>query len=166
MKRRLILVAALCVGVAEQSMAACSGTRIGNCPNNEVNPIGIKVVLNGKTVCGRPGPGYAGSASDRWQEYHADPGPCTDGTTGNGTVTDYKRGPTDTVDPSKVVGSWGVTVGGGRGGTRQVTYNYLGGSSYTYDLWENGNVYSFCVGNSERVVAFLQPGSGPCTSYP
>jgi hypothetical protein len=37
--------------------------------------------------------------SERWQEFHA----------GNGDLIDYKRGPSDRMDPTKKVGTWSVS---------------------------------------------------------
>jgi hypothetical protein len=116
----LVLVAA----VAGEAMAACTGTQI-------VNVMGL---LAGMTVCKSNGSDW------EWQEYH---------TPGGGDLIDYKKGPTDTNDPTSTVGSWSASG-------PDVTYNYNTGESFTYQVWQTSTdpapkVYSFCNGSSEVV---------------
>ena len=85
-------------------------------------------VLSGQTVCGSSG-------SDTWQEWHQT----------SGTLTEYAKGPGHPVDPTHDVGSWSL----GSGNT--ITYNYTGGSSYTFELWLD-------LGNSS--LLFCESGAG------
>lgn len=70
----------------------------------------ITTLLSGKTVC-------ATSGGDRWQEYHQ----------AGGALIDYKKGPSDPVDPTKTVGGWSANGSA-------ITYNYTDGgiSSYSF----------------------------------
>jgi hypothetical protein len=73
------------------------------------------------------------------QEYHT--GVLT------GTVTDYKKGPPapGNKDPSKQVGTYGITATG-TGGV--ITYTYNGGSTFAYKVWGTqtggSGIYDFC----------------------
>jgi hypothetical protein len=156
MKSKLIIGVALFACLTGEAMAACSGTAVTACKQ-------LSSLLSGRTVCGRPGAAYPGSVNDRWQEAHSDPGGCSfsgsTGSTGTANVTDYKAGPSSTVDPSESVGSWQVSAG-------TIVYNYGSGGTYTYKVWNNGGgVYTFCAGTSE-IARFTIIASGPCASYP
>ncbi|MGC1818828.1 MAG: hypothetical protein WA900_14375 [Casimicrobiaceae bacterium] len=111
----------LCGGVQVANASCTSGDLIksnGPAPN-------IGSVLTGNTVCATLG-------SDKWQEYHQ---------TG-GNLYDYKKGPSDPVDPTTQVGTWGIS---GNGSNSVISYTY-GSTTYTY---------SFCG----------LPAGGPYTSY-
>lgn len=100
------------------------------CPNSGDNrsPIGsLDTFLAQKTVCHGP------AKNRNWQEYH---GP------GN-SLTDYKKGPGDAMDPQKVVGTWQASGD-------SVTYTYVYGGAqkqYTFNLYDSNTVngaYDFC----------------------
>jgi hypothetical protein len=79
-----------------------------------------------------------------------------------GSITDYKKGPSDPIDPSKVIGTY--VIQNGRNGS--ITYHYSGGPSYTYTVWgavpvTSGN-YDFCVGSTPITVRVALGSSGPC----
>lgn len=117
-----ILIALSGAAHAQQSCSCGAGARVA--PDSA-----IATLLGGKTVCASL------SASERWQEYHA-------GTTAaGGTLTDYKKGPDDKVDPSKVVGSWSTT---GTGASSRVIYNYGAGGSYQYEVCQSNGTVRFC----------------------
>lgn len=103
----------------------------------------LRGLLEGKTVC-------ASRGNDRWQEFHQ----------AGGALIDYKKGPTDKVDPTKQVGTW--TVSGNGAGT-QLRYDYGPGANYNYKVHTiaAGSTYGFCSGSAELVVT-LRPGQGPC----
>lgn len=103
----------------------------------------LTTLLAGKTIC-------ASRGGDRWQEYHQ----------AGGALIDYKKGPTDPVDPTKQVGTWTVT---GNGSGTQVRYNYGQGASYTYKVHTivQDASYSLCSGTEDLVVSMRQ-GQGPC----
>jgi hypothetical protein len=102
----------------------------------------IATLLGGQTVCASL------SATEQWQEYHS-----TDG-----TLTDYKKGPTDPIDPSKVVGSWSAV---GNGVNAHVAYNYGSGGTYQYEVCKGttGNVL-FCGGRN--IAGSLRAGQVSC----
>lgn len=103
----------------------------------------LRAVLQGKTVC-------AARGGDRWQEFHRS----------DGALIDYKKGPSDPVDPTKQVGSWAVT---GNGAGTQLRYDYGRGGNYTYKVHTitEGSTYSLCSGTEDLVVT-LRTGQGPC----
>lgn len=117
------LLIALAGSVHAQNNCSCgTGARVA--PDTA-----IATLLGGKTVCASL------SDSERWQEFH-------EGTTSaGGALTDYKKGPDDKVDPSKVVGSWSTT---GSGAGSRVIYNYGSGGTYQYEVCENGGAVRFC----------------------
>lgn len=140
MKRIAVLGCLVMAGISTEAIGGCDAS-------TRLNQTGIINALQGNTVCGVPGANYTGSPNDRWQEGHI----------AGGSLNDYKRGPTDKVDPTQVVGNWS-TQGSGR--TATITYNYTGGSSFTYSVHDNGNgTYSFCDGTNEIVNATVVPGT-------
>lgn len=113
-------------------------------PNTRINQ--LQDLLPGKTVCAVRG-------SDRWQEQHR----------AGGQLWDYKKGPSDPVDPSKQLGSWSI----GGPANRQVTYTYTAfGSpvSYTFEVHGPiGGLYNFCgVGAQNVLGAALLNGAVAC----
>ena len=136
-----------------------AGSALADCNSTQVQDTALTTLLNGKLVCGRPGPGRTtGKPTDRWQEEHLS----------GGQLWDYKKGVGDKIDPRKEVGSWSVS---GTGTATRVNYTY--GSTYSYFLsvhQNTGGTYSFCTapGGSEMVVANIVPntGSGCGGNYP
>lgn len=81
----------------------------------------------------------------------------------SGNIKDYKKGPNDPNDPSKVVGTYSIT------GTSpgQITYTYTGGPVDTYTVYGTVPVasgsYDFCNGSALVVTVNVVIGSaGPC----
>lgn len=100
--------------------------------------------LGGRTVC-------AVVSSDRWQEFHNVSGALIElGNTAGGAT----------------VGSWSVS---GAGNAAQVAYTYTGGSSYSYQMCEEGSTslpvesrsYHFC-GTRNVTGAKLVAGTTSC----
>jgi hypothetical protein len=146
----LLTIAALAVPTL--SHAACTG--------NSLSQGQLNTLLNGHTVCGRPGANYPGNASDIWQEQHR-PG---------GALFDFKLG-TDPMDPTKQVGDWDIN---NVSGTGTVRHRYPAGGPLTF-TWQVFRIdgtspvaYSFCtLGNppQEHVVATVKTGvAGGCAS--
>lgn len=133
MKRLMVTSIALLVGIAGESMADCSS-------NTKVTGSQLNTLIIGNTVCATRG-------ADKWQEQHR----------AGGALWDYKKGPTDKVDPTKQVGTWSIAA-------NNVTYSYTGGSSYTYSVHgPAGGPYSFCSGGAEVVSgAIFLPGNASC----
>lgn len=106
-----------------------SGESMASCADSQVTGTALTSLINGNTVCASlPG-------GDKWQEQHRT----------NSELWDYKKGPSDPVDPTERVGTWSI---GGRG---SVTYMYTGGGSYTYQVHGSGSIgapHSFCDGGT------------------
>lgn len=125
---------------------------------NLTNPQ-VSALLTGQTVCGVPGPGYAGSPGDRWQEEHL----------ANGDLFDYKLGPGHPVDPREKVGTWSLRSA--FLGPQGVSHKY---ASATFNWAVFGpavntpgvSVYSFCSGAAEHVRAFVIPTGSGCATFP
>lgn len=105
----------------------------------------IQTLLVGKYAC----------VTGQWNELH------TGGATG--TVTDFKKGPTDPVDPSEVVGSYTITPTTGPNYDR-ITYNYGTGGSYTYAITPKAGTgagtYDFCnVATGVHITVTVQVGT-------
>lgn len=112
---RPFLIAAACVTVSAPALAqSCScNTALSRVQGADT----LQTLLTGRTVC-------AALGGDRWQERHV----------GGGALRDYKKGPTDAIDPTKQVGTWATS---GSGGNTIVTYSYTGGSSYAFSVCTN-----------------------------
>jgi hypothetical protein len=103
-------------------LAATIGNAAAGCTGSPIAGSNLSALLNGKLVCGRPAGGYTGSANDRWQEEHIT------GTTKSGDLYDYKKGPSDKVDPRVKVGTWSTS-----GNVVTYTYNrYTPTQSFNY----------------------------------
>lgn len=127
MKKLLVVIPFLVGGI---------GNAVAACGSGYLNGSAVSSLLSGNTVCS---PAGCSGASCQWQEQH--------GGTGGGTLTDYKKGPSDPIDPTKPVGTWSVATTGNTNG--KVTYSYTGGGNYPYDVKNNGTNYSFCGTNGE-----------------
>lgn len=152
---KIFAVAAAISAFTTNAHADCSsGTQVKNTPANA----NLSDLLRNHTVCGKPGTGYGGAASDRWQEEHLET------TANNGQLYDYKLGPGPSIDPRKKVGDWAVA---GTGANTEVTYTY-DSLTYKYTVHNNGDgTHSFCDGSSEKVIAKIQSTTNAaCTSYP
>lgn len=119
-------------GLSSNAMAACSAPYM--------NGPAATTLLSGNTVCS---PANCNATSCNWQEQHRT----------NGELWDYKKG-ADPVDPTSKEGTWSVAS------TGKVTHSYTGGSSYIYDVKNNGSgSYSFCGGPAE-IFFSVKPGVG------
>ena len=135
MKRLMVMSIVLLAGFSGGSMAACE-------TNTRVTGNALSTLISGNTVCATRG-------SEKWQEQHR----------AGGALYDYKKGPTDKVDPTKQVGTWSIAA-------NNVTYSYAGGPSYTYSVHSPvSGVYDFCTApnGSVRVSgATFKTGSSSC----
>lgn len=150
MSRMLPILALAAWCFASQAHAGCeSSTRV-------TGTAFTALLGQGALICGRRATGSP--ATDRWQEEHR----------ASGELWDYKKGPTDRVDPSKKMGSWSLSAD-------TVTHTYdPGGPALTF-VWtvhaiaSRPGEYSFCTGDRagvEIVRAIITTGSGPCSSFP
>jgi hypothetical protein len=129
MLMRLSIIAAVVVVASESApvLADCNSPLVADAAS----------ALQNNTVCATLG-------RERWQEFHA-PG---------GNLIDYKKGPSDRVDPSKSVGSWSASAD-------TVTYDYGRGGTFRYQLHNNGGgSYTFC--GTRNIDAVLRPGQVAC----
>jgi hypothetical protein len=122
MKRLMATSIVLLAGISGEAMAACAS------PATQVTGAALTNLISGNTVCAVQG-------SDKWQEQHR----------AGAQLWDYKKGPSDPVDPTKQVGTWSIA-----GDT--VTYAYTGGPSYTYSVYDDGGTYSFCTAPGGSIV--------------
>ena len=106
----------------------------------------IAALLVGATAC------YPASAPFTNQEYLSG--------AMSGTITDYKKGPADPIDPSANIGTYGIA--GGVSG--QITYSYTGGPSYTYSVFgPTSGIYDFCPSGSPPPIQIrVASGSSGC----
>ena len=124
-----------CLALAGEAMAACTGPAL--------NQAALVTALTGNTVCAVRG-------ADRWQELHQ----------AGGDLIDFKRGPSDRVDPSEKVGTWSITANPS-GNSASVVYNYGSGGTYTYSVRSNGGTsYSFC--GVQNIDVVIKAGGGAC----
>jgi len=136
------LIVGVTLGVA---LAGFSPSVLAGCSTGRVNEPALTTLLKDNTVCVPPGTVPTMEA----QELHQS----------GGKLIDYKRGPSDKVDPSAEVGTWTVT-GSNRGAF--VTHNYGNGRIYTYSVYNNGDgTHSFCSGGAE-IKAKIKLGGGAC----
>jgi hypothetical protein len=150
--------------------AACAtGAGVIKFQGNGNGPGTLRNLLQGKTVCGRPGPAYPGAgnpggANDRWQEEHLG-GPTS------GELWDYKLGSSSTMDPRKQVGTWSISDGAAAADT--ITHSYSGGSSFSWTVYgpqtntPGTSVYSFCNGTNEFARGYVLGSTNVgCGTYP
>jgi hypothetical protein len=105
-------------------LSASSNIAFAACPGSALDNTAITNLLStgSATVC------VVGGGDWESQELHA----------AGGNLIDFKKGASDAVDPSEVVGSWSING-------NQVTYNYGSGGTYSYTVSSNGgSSYSFC----------------------
>lgn len=151
-----LVQASLAVALSVPALSA-----VAQCTGTALNAGQLTTLLSGNTVCGRPAASYPGSTSDRWQEQHR----------GGAQLWDFKRGPSDPVDPTERVGSWSISPGV-QGSPALVTHAYLGGTSFSWAVYTQGTgptaTHSFCnAARAEHVRAYVLPGIVGCSgSFP
>lgn len=131
----------LLAGLIALGGLAAPGHAVAACTGNAMNQNQLNNTFPGNTVCAERG-------ADRWQEFHQV----------GGALIDYKKGPSDPVDPTKQVGNWSVS---GTGNNARMVYNYGSGGTYSYQVFSNGGTYSFCNGN-EVHNATVRSGQVSC----
>ena len=87
----------------------------------------LVTALSNKMACAVVG-------QEEWQEFHQG------ATAAGGNLIDYKKGPTDPVDPSATVGTWAI-LDSTQGSPVQYTY---GVTSYKYTVCAQGANTHFC----------------------
>ena len=113
-----------------------TGQAMAACPAPKADATTIAALLSNRYACATRG-------NESWNELHQ-----------SGTVTDYKRGPTDPVDPSTVVGTYAINNSNGVG-QDTITYNYGSGGSFTYSISPSSSAlgtYTFCNVSTSEVI--------------
>ena len=140
MKRAIVAGVFFFANVAGPALAACTT----NGSYVQQNAGQIASLLVGNTAC------YPVASPYTNQEYLS-----------GGNITDYKKGPSDPIDPSKVIGTY--VIDSGQGG--EIVYTYTGSPnlSFTYTVW--GPVatgeYDFCVGSTPLAGGPVRIAAGP-----
>lgn len=117
-----------------------------NCPCNGgvgTQLTGVTTPTLGATLAGKMA--CAAVGNERWQSWHS-------GTATGGDLWDYKRGPTDAVDPSTKMGTYRIQstprdakVARSTASGDTVVYDYGSGGSYSYAVCRvSGNSYALC----------------------
>lgn len=123
---------------------------------NNLTAAQIQATLGGNYACGTAG-------SETWDE--------TIPNAPSGTVTDYKQGSTDPIDPTKAVGTFtinnnGGTINGLGNNVDTITYNY-GGPTLTYIVQGTGTgpgSYTF-VGKGAAPTLAITVSATPCQPH-
>jgi len=136
------MVAAALLAGSALAQGSCSGDRIGEPADTTT----LENTLEGNLVCGSEIGG-----SDTWQEVHES----------DGDLFEIAQGPNDPVDPSHVVGTWGIQAG--TDGNDEVCYTY-GSQTFCFRLYaNNGGTYTYCTtGNQPVATATIINSSGSC----
>ena len=107
----------------------------------------IQTLLVGKYAC----------VHNQWNELHSGGA--------SGTVTDFKKGPADPVDPSEQVGTYTITAGSGASYDR-ITYNYGSGGTFTYAITPKAGTtagtYSFCNTSTGAIISVTVQAGTSC----
>jgi hypothetical protein len=119
---------------------------MGNATYTKLSIAQVQTLLTGTTACYPVSPPYQN------QEFIS-------GT----TLSDYKKGSGDAVDPTSVIGSVAFNA------DNTVSYNY-GTAAYTYSVWGAstsgpGN-YDFCASTSAGITVKIVPGQAGCGGAP
>jgi len=126
MKSYAVIPLTLSVFFTQNAFAACD------------NPVSNATAeLSNTTVCVGSSPNW-----EHQEEHYS-----------NGDLWDYKKGPSDPIDPSEDLGSWEATGS-------VVTYNY-GSAPYIFTLHKSGSsTYEFCNGTAPIVSGATLTGIG------
>ena len=163
MKRTLVAGVVILVNLAAPTvgLAFTPCSLDVNTPSyGELSVTQIEALLGQSMAC------YPKSQPYTNQEYHTGSNIST-----SGNIIDYKKGPTDPVDPSKQIGSYTITTTSGRGAHAIITYTYTGSSpsSFTYSVWgpnpAGPSLYDFCNGLTPLAggpVRIASGGPAPC----
>jgi hypothetical protein len=141
MKRIIPTTVVLLAFGAGQAMAACPTTGTATAAN-------ISALVSGKYACAMRG-------DEQWNLLHQGTG------FGPANLQDYKKGPSDPVDPSEVVGTYTIVAGSG-GSPDTIRYDYGGGGAYTFVVTPNASTagtYTYCdTATSGTTAVTISPG--------
>ena len=131
---KITLVAAFLAMASQagaQTACSCNGSL------NRVTGAALSSLIIGQTACATLG----GSS---WQSFHQS----------GGSLIDYKKGPGDPVDPSKVMGPWSIN-------NDKVQYNYGTGGVFEYEVCGTSSLATYCGASTIPSIRFLA-GQGAC----
>jgi hypothetical protein len=137
MKQTLLAALLVLASTAQaQNNCPCNGG-VGTRLTGTTDPT-LGAALAGKMVCAAVG-------NERWQGWHS-------GTAAGGDLWDFKRGPTDAVDPSTKTGTYrfqsstlGAKVARSTASSDTVVYDYGSGGSYRYAVCRvSASSYALC----------------------
>jgi hypothetical protein len=133
---KLTIVLGVFLATTGNAFAACSTPFLaGGALSTLLTSVG------GRTICS---PSSCTGSNCSWQEQHRS----------GGQLWDYKKGPSDAVDPSEQVGTWSIS-----GNT--VTHTYGAPPPYPYNVKDNGDgTFSFCGANGEFTFRVLSGQTG------
>ena len=131
---KITLVGAF-LAMASQAGAQLTCSCIPSLPR--ISGTALSNLIVGQTACATLG----GSS---WQSYHQS----------GGSLIDYKKGPGDPVDPSKVMGTWSIN-------NDKVQYNYGTGGLFEYEVCGTSSSATYCGASIIPSVRFLA-GQGAC----
>ena len=130
---KITLVAAFLAMASQASAQTCSC----NGALTRVTGTALSTLIVGQTACATLG----GSS---WQSYHQS----------GGSLIDYKKGPSDPVDPTKVMGTWSIN-------SDKVQYNYGTGGVFEYEVCGTSSSATYCGASNIPSIRFLA-GQGAC----
>ena len=137
MKKTLLAALLALAGTAQaQNNCPCNGS-VGTQLTGTTNPT-LGAALAGKMACASVG-------NERWQAWHS-------GTAAGGDLWDFKRGPTDAVDPSAKMGTYRIEssprlakVGRDTAASDTVVYDYGAGGRYSYAVCRvSADTFALC----------------------
>lgn len=130
----LFSLCAIAVFLSDNGIAASTCSALGS----RLNQTQLSSTLSGKLVCASKIGALTGN--DRWAEEHR--------TTGE--LWEQGKGTTSTVHPPTKVGTWSIV---GTGSNAAVQYNYSGGTTYTWSVFNSSGTLTFCTTNETTVIA-------------
>lgn len=135
--------------VSSAVFAAPPVTPPGQCsPTKQLSAAEIQGFIGNNTLC-------ANSSTEKWQEFH-------EGASG-GNLKDYKKGPSDPVDPTATVGSWSTTASGNGANQDDRLVHTYGGTPYSWQVFSDCNNTSYrLVGSLTYTVTVLPGGPRGC----
>jgi hypothetical protein len=121
------------------------------CDASKIVRLDVATLVSGKTACAVRG-------GEKWHEFHQ----------GDGSLIDYKLGPSSKTDPSEAVGTWLAGASSRTDSGPTVTYNYGSGGTYAYAVCApnaaSTGPFLFC--NTRTQESFdsvtLKAGQVPC----
>lgn len=130
---KLAMISSALVVLTYAGSAAAAVT----CGGTPVTGTALSSLITGNTVC-------ASRGGDRWQEEHHV----------GGVLKDFKKGPSDPMDPTKTIGIWNIS-------SDSVVYNYSGGQTYSFTVHHIvDTTFGFCKAGVDEMEFEVIAGTG------